>query len=388
MEGLRDSHIHTGVDFLSVYFRNHPQSNFFKGKGLVMGGACHLLQPSRPEIAGDISAIIMSHLDGWMEYFRTPDIKTALMTDWTLKLDAMAAITTSQRVTNISGVPTWTLLLLKKILAQSNAASISEIWPDLELYAHGGVGFSPYRAQFDALIGKPIHYQNVYNASEGFFAFQDSLDDRDDMLLHTDNRVLYEFIPFNGSMHLDQAIGIDGLKLGGHYALVVSTSSGLWRYLLGDTVTITSLHPIRIRITGRTKHYINVFGEEVSVDNTDRALAESCRMTQAIATEYTVAPCYLTTTTQGRHEWAIEFEREPTDMKQFEQILDDTLRKLNSDYDAKRSGDLALTRLHVQPLPLGSFHNWLKARGKWASLQKVPRLQNDRRIITEVMGAS
>jgi hypothetical protein len=306
------------------------------------------------------------------------------MSDWEQKLDKIADITIQQNVTNISGVPSWTLLLLRSVLEKTKQPYIKDVWPSVELYCHGGVGFAPYREQFEELIGQPISYQNVYNASEGFFAFQDTLDS-DAMLLHLDNGVFYEFIPFNGSLDTYNAVSIGGVKKGVNYAMAISTNSGLWRYLIGDTVEFIDVRPYRIKITGRTKHYINVWGEEVTIDNTDKALASACTEMATKVTDYTIAPVFTTHQGQGRHQWGIEFSKMPHDMAAFESLLDTKLQSINSDYQAKRTGNLAMGRLSVIPLGTGTFYKWLKSKEKLGSQQKIPRLQNDRLLIEELV---
>jgi phenylacetate-coenzyme A ligase PaaK-like adenylate-forming protein len=386
-EGLHASHIKTGKDFLSLYLRNKPTSKFFTGKGLVMGGAYHANEANSKVFVGDVSAILMKNLDTWIQYFREPSLSVALLPSWEEKLDRISDVTMRQNVTSISGVPSWTLLLLRKVLEKTKQKQIKDVWPNLELFCHGGVGFAPYRPQFEELIGQDISYQNVYNASEGFFAFQDTLDN-DNMLLHLDSGVFYEFIPFNGALDTQNIVTIEGVKKGVNYAMVISTNSGLWRYMIGDTVEFTDVAPYRIRITGRTKHYINVFGEEVTIDNTDKALASACADIGAKVVDYTIAPVFLNQTNQGRHQWGIEFCEEPADVNTFEAVLDRKLQSLNSDYQAKRTGDLAMGNLAVVPLHKGTFYEWLKSKEKLGSQQKIPRLQNDRQFISELMQIS
>ena len=387
-EGLHQSHIKTGKDFLSIYLRNKPDSRFFTGKGIVMGGSYHNNESNPNVFVGDVSAILMKNLDTWIQYFREPGLDVALMNDWEQKLEKIAGVTIPQNITNISGVPSWTLLLLKRILEKTGKKNISDVWPHLELYCHGGVGFAPYRKQFEELIGKTVTYQNIYNASEGFFAFQDT-PDHDAMLLHTANGVFYEFIPFNGSLDIDQVVTLEGVRKNQNYALAISTNSGLWRYVIGDTVEFTDISPYRIRITGRTKHYINVFGEEVTIDNTDKALAAACADTDSIVTDYTVAPVYMGKGgTAGRHRWAIEFSRAPRDIVAFENLLDTRLQSLNTDYQAKRTGNLAMDKLTILPLPKGTFYKWLESREKLSSQQKVPRLCNDCSFIDQLQKVS
>ena len=386
-EGLHDSHIKTGKDFLSLYLRNHPNTKFFTGKGLVMGGAYHPNENNPNVFVGDVSAILMKNLDIWIQYFREPSLDVALLGEWEQKLERIADVTIGQNITNIAGVPSWTLLLLRKVLEKTKQRYIKDVWPGIELYCHGGVGFAPYRPQFEELIGQPIAYQNIYNASEGFFAFQDT-PDNDHMLLHLDNGVFYEFIPFNGELHFNDAVNIEGVKKGINYAMAITTNSGLWRYVIGDTVEFTDTAPYRIRITGRTKHYINVFGEEVTIDNTDKAIASACLETGVKVVDYTIAPVFTSHEGQGRHEWGIEFNQTPEDIGAFEAILDRKLQSLNSDYQAKRTGDLAMGKLSVIPLQCGTFYNWLKSKEKLGSQQKIPRLLNDRSFINEVINIS
>ena len=386
-EGLHGSHIKTGKDFLSLYLRNKPTSKFFTGKGLVMGGAYHPNEANSEVFVGDVSAILMKNLDTWIQYFREPSLAVALLPSWEKKLDRITEVTMRQNVTSISGVPSWTLLLLRRVLEKTRQKKIKDVWPNLELFCHGGVGFAPYRPQFEELIGQDITYQNVYNASEGFFAFQDTLDN-DDMLLHLDCGVFYEFIPFNGALDTENIVTIEGVKKGVNYAMVISTNSGLWRYVIGDTVEFTDIAPYRIRITGRTKHYINVFGEEVTIDNTDKALASACAELGVKVVDYTIAPVFINQGNQGRHQWGIEFCEAPADLSAFEIVLDRKLQGLNSDYLAKRAGDLAMGRLSVVPLHQGTFYEWLRSKEKLGSQQKIPRLQNDRNLIQELMQIS
>ena len=388
-EGLHESHIKTGKDFLSLYLRNKPTSRFFTGKGLVMGGAYHPNEINSKVFVGDVSAILMKNLDTWIQYFRTPGLSVALLPSWEQKLDRIAEITMRQNITNMSGVPSWTLLLLRRVLEKTKKKQIKDVWPNLELFCHGGVGFAPYRPQFEEIIGRDISYQNVYNASEGFFAFQDRLDrDQDDMLLHLDCGVFYEFIPFSGALDMDGIVMLDGVRTGVNYALVISTNSGLWRYMIGDTVEFISTSPYRIRITGRTKHYINVFGEEVTVDNTDKALGCICAASGAKVADYTVAPVFTDHERQGRHQWAIEFSEPPGDVDAFAGQLDLQLQRLNSDYQAKRSSDLAMAPLSLVALRPGTFYEWLRSKEKLGSQHKIPRLRNDRVLIDELIGIS
>ena len=382
-EGLHQSHIKTGKDFLSTYLHLFPQSKFFEGKGLVMGGSYQANELSQDVFAGDISAILMQNLETWIQYFRTPGLKTALIKNWEEKLDAMATITMHQNITNISGVPSWTLLLLQRVLEKTKAKTISEVWPSLQMFAHGGVSLLPYRNAFEEIIGSPIHYQNVYNASEGFFAFQDSLDD-DALLLHTNNGVYYEFIPFPFQSNKLAAIPLEEVKPGVNYALVITTNSGLWRYVIGDTIAFVSTNPYRLHITGRTSHFINVFGEEVTVGNTDKALQLVSEKMNIKVHEYTVAPIFSVENKPGKHEWLLEFEQPPTELLLFQKLLDETLQQLNSDYAAKRFQNLVMEELVVKVAASGTFFRWLKANDKLGAQQKIPRLSNQRNFLNQL----
>ncbi|MBS1626072.1 MAG: GH3 auxin-responsive promoter family protein [Bacteroidetes bacterium] len=386
-EGLHQSHIKTGKDFLSIYLKNNPSSRFFTGKGIVMGGAGNTNAEYPGIFIGDVSAILMKNLDTWIQYFREPSLDVALMAKWEEKLDRIASVTMQQNVTNISGVPSWTLLLLKKVLEKTGKDQISDVWPHLELYCHGGVGFAPYRKQFEEIIGRQVFYQNVYNASEGFFAWQDTLDS-DDMLLHLDNGVFYEFMPFDGNLKTRDVVNIEDVRPGVNYAMLISTNSGLWRYQIGDTIEFTSIQPHRIKITGRTKQYINVWGEEVTVNNTDNAISGCCAEMDAKLAEYTVAPIYTDSCSAGRHEWAIEFSRPPADIDLFAKALDQKLQSINSDYAAKRSGSLILQALTLVPLAPGTFYRWMDRRNRLGSQCKIPRLSNERKMIDELKDIS
>jgi hypothetical protein len=285
----------------------------------------------------------------------------------------------------IAGVPSWTLVLLKRILELSGAGSIYDIWPNLELFVHGGVSFKPYRAQFDKLLGDRMKYLETYNASEGFFALQDQLD-RDDLLLMLDYGIFYEFIPMSEWENPNpRTIGLAEVELGQNYALVISTNAGLWRYVVGDTVKFTSRYPFRIQVSGRTRHYINAFGEELMVENADEAIRYACEATGAHVTDYTGAPVYMTEANTGGHEWLVEFDQNPTDMNRFAECMDKRLREVNSDYDAKRAFDFVLRAPVIQPVPQGTFYQWLKGKGKLGGQHKVPRLSNDRIFLEEVL---
>lgn len=382
-EGLKKLHIGTGKDYLSCYLRNVPHSVFFEGKGLVMGGSISI-DPSFPKVfCGDVSAIMMKNLPGWIQHFRTPGLAVALIDSWERKLDAIAKESVGQNITNLSGVPSWTLLLLERVLQLTKSKVIAEVWPNLEFYAHGGVSMKPYLPAFQQRIGKPIHYLNIYNASEGFFAFQDQLDD-DAMLLDTDNGTYYEFIPLKHTDSGVNAIPLEDVKPGIIYAMVVTTNCGLWRYQIGDTVEFVSVRPYRLRIVGRTQHFINVAGEEVMVSNTDQALAMTCNELHLMVKEYTAAPNFISGKVQF-HEWAIEFATPPDDLKKFQDLLDKNLQNVNSDYAAKRTNDLILSQLRVHVLSHGTFYKWQDRNKRLGGQQKIMRLSNNRDFLDIIL---
>ncbi|SDL79911.1 GH3 auxin-responsive promoter [Catalinimonas alkaloidigena] len=385
-ESLEECHYKGGKDLLSMYVHNRPDTKLFSGKGLTIGGSLQNNDLAEGTRIGDVSAIIMHNLPIWAQMIRTPSIETALMSDWEPKIERMARETIGENVTSFSGVPTWTIVLIERILELTGKRNILEVWPNLELFAHGAVSFTPYRQLFADLIpSSQMHYMEIYNASEGFFGIQDDLSLPDQLLLLLDYGVYYEFIPTEelGREH-PRTLSLDEVELHKNYALVISTNAGLWRYLIGDTVRFTSLSPYRIRISGRTKNFINAFGEEVIVENAEQAIAEACRQTDAVMADFTAAPVYLGTSNRGGHEWIIEFEKEPTDLAQFTHLLDDHLRQINSDYDAKRSHDLALVAPVVHAVPPGTFYNWMKRRGKLGGQHKVPRLFNSRQYVDEI----
>ncbi len=386
-EALEDCHYRGGKDLLALYYHRHPDSRLYSGKCLVMGGS------SRPNPAlgddsyiGDLSSIIIKNLPFWVEIRRTPGKSVALMENWEEKIEKMARITMRENVSSIAGVPSWSLVLLKRILEITGKKNILEVWPDLELIMHGGVSFTPYREQYQKLIPSDnVRYVENYNASEGYFAVQDR-DDVDDMLLMLDYGVYYEFMPFEElGKENPRTLDLSEVEPGKEYAPVISTNSGLWRYLLGDTIRFTSVFPFRIQVTGRTKHFINAFGEEVIVNDTDTALHKTCQEFGLEVTDYTAGPVYMGDDQQGAHEWLIEFEHPPADVSAFTQQLDAHLRSVNSDYDAKRSGDLTLRMPTVRAMPPGTFYEWMKKRGKLGGQNKVPRLSNDRRYLDDIL---
>ncbi len=384
-ESLQDCHYKAAKDVLTLYYHFNPESELLTGKGLVIGGS-HTINQLNPEVQyGDLSAVLLQNSPFWGHWIRTPDLSIALMDEWESKIEKLAQKTIKENVTSISGVPTWTLVLFKRILEITGKSCMAEVWPSLELYMHGGVSFTPYKEQFGKLIGKDIHYLEMYNASEGFFAASDKPGE-EGMLLFLDHGVFMEFMPVGEyGKKQPKTIGLRDVQLNKNYALVISTNGGLWRYLLGDTIQFTSLRPYKIKVSGRLKHYINAFGEEVIVDNTDEAISIACEKTGAIVTDYTAAPVYFSDSAAGAHEWLIEFEKLPENMEQFANELDAALKNINSDYDAKRYKDMALRLPVLHPLKKGVFADWLRKKGKLGGQHKVPRLSNERTLLEEIL---
>lgn len=385
-ESLQECHFKGGKDLLSIFCNNRPNNQILTGKGLVLGGSHQINQLNEGSFYGDLSAVLIKNLPMWAEYYRTPAISIALMDNYEEKMDKMAEATIKENVTNISGVPTWTLVLAKKVLEITGKKNLLEVWPNLELYFHGAVNFAPYRDQFRELIPCDyMYYLETYNASEGFFGIQDQVNS-DEMLLMLDYGIYYEFLPLEDiDAENPKTLSLDQVELYKNYAIIISTNGGLWRYMIGDTVQFTSVYPFRIKITGRTKHFINAFGEEVIIDNAERAISQACKTTGAKFKDYTACPIYFKGANVGGHEWIIEFDRQPDNFEHFIDILDNTLREVNSDYDAKRFKDLALRRPQVHNAPQGTFYNWLKAKGKLGGQHKVPRLANDRKYVEEIL---
>ena len=387
-EAIEECHFKCGKDLLAFYCFNNPKTKLFSGKSIAMGGSRQMMEvgPETYYYQGDLSAIIMSNLPFWAEIRRTPDLSVALMEDWESKIGEMARITVQHDVTSIAGVPSWVLLLLKRLLENTGKTNILEIWPNFELYMHGGVNYTPYAEQFRKLFPSPqVRFIENYNASEGYFGIQDR-NDASDMLLMLDYGIYYEFIPMEElNKENPVAIGLPDVRLNTNYALVISTNAGLWRYLIGDTISFTSLNPYRFRITGRTRNFINAFGEEVIIDNADRAIEIACKACHAVVSEYTAAPVYLQGNERGAHEWLIEFETEPSDLKKFTTVFDKALKSLNSDYEAKRYHDLMLQEPIIRKMPPQTFYTWLKSKGKLGGQNKVPRLSNDRKYVEEIL---
>jgi hypothetical protein len=384
-EALEDCHYRAGKDVLAIYSVLNPGTKIFSGKSLTLGGSHRINQFNNNSLYGDLSAILIENAPFWVEIIRTPRQKIALMEDFEEKLKLITKLCINENVTSISGVPSWYLVLIKQILAYTGKSNLLDIWPNLEVFFHGGISFTPYREQYKKLIpGDQMKYMETYNASEGFFGIQDDLL-RNDMLLMLDYGIFYEFIPADKINSANPPVYTIGeVEREVNYAIIISTNGGLWRYMMGDTIVFTCLDPFRFRITGRTKHFINVFGEEVIVDNADKALESACRETGAIIAEYTAGPVFMNISSKGSHEWIIEFEKEPSDLTRFTEILDNSLKAVNSDYEAKRYKDLNLAIPVVRQVPKGTFNNWLKVKNKLGGQNKVPRLFNTREFIEDL----
>ena len=385
-EAMEECHFKGGKDMITLYCNNRPEAKLFTGKTLVLGGSHQINQLHTDSYYGDLSAVLLKNLPLWAEFYHTPELAITLIENYEEKIEKIAQITQHVNVTAISGVPTWNIVLAKRLLELTGKDNLLEIWPNLELYVHGAVAFTPYRDHFKKLVpSNEMYYMETYNASEGFFGIQDQ-SDSEEMLLMLDYGVFYEFLPVENLFDENpRTLLLDQVETGANYALIISTNSGLWRYLIGDTINFTSLSPFRIRITGRTKHFINAFGEEVIIDNSERALKEACYQTGAIIREYTAAPIYFEGNKSGGHEWIIEFEKQPDEFERFVDLLDETLRKVNSDYDAKRFKDMALKRPIVHFATDGVFYKWMKLKGKLGGQHKVPRLANNREYVDSIL---
>jgi hypothetical protein len=385
IEALEDCHYRGARDVMAIYSSHFPETKIFKGKGLTLGGSHQVNGQNSESHYGDLSAILIQNLPFWAEFIKTPNQEIALMDLWEEKLQKLANATIQENVTSLAGVPSWMLVLIKYILAQTGKRTLLEIWPNLEVFIHGGVSFLPYREQYMKLIpSMEMHYMETYNASEGFFAIQDELS-KDDMLLMLDIGVYYEFIHVeDAGKEFPCSVSIGEVEKNKNYAIVITTNSGLWRYMIGDTIKFTSLFPHKIKVTGRTKHFLNVFGEEVIIDNADKALKIACERTGAVITEYTAGPVFMDTERKGSHEWLIEFEKAPTDIEVFRSFLDEALISVNSDYEAKRYKDITLEKPVIRSMKKGTFYNWLQGKNKLGGQNKVPRLSNDRTYIEEL----
>lgn len=383
-EALEDCHYKGSKDLLCLYLNNNENSELFLGKSLRLGGSSQIYEKNNT-FFGDLSAILIENMPIWAEFSSTPSSKISLMSEWEAKIPAIINETMKENVTSFAGVPSWMLVLLNKILEESNKENLFEIWPNLEVYFHGGVSFDPYREQYQRILPRnDFKFYEIYNASEGFFAIQD-LNHSSDLLLMLDYGIFYEFIPMELFGTSDQkAIRLSEVEMHKNYAIVITTNAGLWRYLVGDTVRFTSLNPYRIRVTGRTKHHINVFGEELMVENTDQALAKTCQITQSEIVDYTVAPIFMKGKEKGAHEWIIEFKKEPLEIDKFRIILDETLQSLNSDYEAKRYNNMTLNALVLNVARPNLFYDWLKDRDKLGGQHKIPRLSNQRDYLDQL----
>jgi GH3 auxin-responsive promoter len=367
-----------------LYLNNNENSEMFVGKSLRLGGSSQIYE-SNNTFFGDLSAILIENMPLWAEFSSTPSNKISLMSEWESKLTAIINETKKENVTSFAGVPSWMLVLLNRILAETNHGSLLELWPNLEVYFHGGVSFEPYKAQYQKLLPKSdFKYYEIYNASEGFFAIQD-LNNSNDLLLMLDYGIFYEFIPMDTfGTAAQKTIRLADVELFKNYALVITTNSGLWRYLIGDTVRFTSLSPYRIRVTGRTKHHINVFGEELMIENTDMALAKTCDALNCEIIDYTVAPIFMQDKEKGAHEWMIEFKRQPENKNVFQELLDQNLQNLNSDYEAKRYNNMTLNILQINIARPNLFYDWLKEEKKLGGQHKIPRLSNQRDYLEQL----
>ena len=377
-EALENCHYKATKDLLSLYLNNNEDSEMFTGKSLRLGGSKEIFEHNNT-FFGDLSAILIENMPLWAEFSSTPSSKISLMNDWETKLLAIVNETKNENVTSLAGVPSWMLVLLNKVLEETGKHNLLEIWPNLEVYFHGGVSFEPYKSQYKKTLPSPsFQYYEIYNASEGFFAIQD-LNNSSDLLLMLDYGIFYEFLDMKtyGSSH-QKIVRLTDVEIGVNYAIIITTNAGLWRYQIGDTVRFTSLSPYRIRVTGRTKHHINVFGEELIIENADTAIATACKATNAAVTDYTVAPIFMEGREKGAHEWMIEFRQKPENQKEFDFILDKTLQDLNSDYEAKRRNNMTLNSPRINVATNNIFHDWLKKQDKLGGQNKIPRLSNSR----------
>ena len=380
-EGLQKIHYAGGRDSVAIYLRNNPQSRMFDGKGLILGGSHAPNYNLKDSLVGDLSAILIENINPLVNLIRVPQKQTALLSDFEVKRERIAREAMNKNVTNISGVPSWMLSVLTCMMEMTGKKHLEEVWPNIEVFFHGGVAFTPYRKQYEQLITSPrMHYMETYNASEGFFGIQDDPTDKS-MLLMLDYGVFYEFIPMDGG----DPVPLWGVETGKNYAMVISTSCGLWRYEIGDTVQFTSTNPYKFIISGRTKHFINAFGEELIVDNAEQGLAYACEQTGAEVLEYTAAPVFMDANAKCRHQWLIEFSKRPQDMQQFADLLDKRLQEINSDYEAKRYKDITLQHLEIIEARQNLFNDWLKLRGKLGGQHKVPRLSNSRESIDQLL---
>lgn len=385
-DGLKDTHYAGGRDAVTWYLANNPESRIFDGKALILGGSHAPNYNVKGSLVGDLSAILIENINPLVNLVRVPRKQTALLSDFEIKRDRIAREAIKENVTNLSGVPSWMLSVMNRVLEITGKENLAEVWPNLEMFFHGGVAFTPYREQYKRLVpSDKMRYMETYNASEGFFGIQNDPSDLS-MSLMLDYGVFYEFIPMDEIESANpKVLPLWGVETGKNYAIIISTSSGLWRYMIGDTVRFTSTNPYKFVITGRTKFFINAFGEELIVDNAEVGLAEACRRTGAQVLEYTAAPVFMDGDGKCRHQWLVEFAKEPEDLKMFANVLDETLQQINSDYEAKRYKDITLQPLELVVARKGLFHDWLASKGKLGGQHKVPRLSNNRNHIEEML---
>jgi hypothetical protein len=384
-EALEHNHYKASKDLLCMYLNNNENSQLFTGKSLRLGGSKELYENNNT-FFGDLSAILIDNMPMWAEFSSTPSNKTSLMSNWETKLPAIIKESSLENVTSLAGVPSWMMVLLNKTLEENKKTNILEIWPNVEVYFHGGVSFEPYKEQYKNLFARDdFKYYEIYNASEGFFALQDR-NDSNELLLMLDYGIFYEFIPMDTFGKDNQkVIPLSDVEINKNYALVITTNSGLWRYLIGDTIRFTSIHPFRIKVTGRTKHHINVFGEELMVENTDTALAKTCKTLHCEIVDYTVAPIFMKGKEKGGHEWLIEFKKHPASSAEFSELLDKNLQQVNSDYEAKRFNNMTLNPLVLNVAREHLFYDWLKKKDKLGGQHKIPRLSNERTYLESLL---
>jgi GH3 auxin-responsive promoter family protein len=385
-EGLQNVHYQGGKDVLAYYLSNNPNSKLFSGKGLILGGSHSPNYNFSNSLVGDLSAILIENINPLANLVRVPSKEVALLSDFEVKRDRMAKEVISQNVTNISGVPSWMLSVLLRVMELSGKKHLQEVWQNLEVFFHGGISFTPYREQYEQLISKQdMQYMETYNASEGFFGIQDDPNDKS-MSLMLDYGVYYEFLPIDEfESEKPNIVPLEGVEIGRNYAIIISTVCGLWRYEIGDTIQFTSLRPYKFVITGRTKYFINAFGEELIMDNAEKGIEAACKATGAQISDYTAAPIFMDSNAKCRHQWLIEFTKMPDSISDFERILDSKLQEINSDYEAKRFHDVTLQQLEVVVARKNLFNDWLKLKGKLGGQHKIPRLSNSRKNIDQML---
>lgn len=381
---LEDCHYSAGKMMFAIYLNNHPDTEIFKNKNLRLGGSSEIYQ-EYDTLFGDLSAILIDNLPFYAELRNSPNRQISLMSEWESKMKAISAAVIKEDIGCLTGVPSWMLVLLHKILEETGKEKLDEVWPMLEVFFHGGISFKPYKENYEELTHKKLNFYEIYNASEGFFAIQDRSDSKE-MLLLLDNGIFYEFIPMDEFGSADpKVITLEDVEVGKNYAIVITTNGGLWRYIIGDTVKFTSTDPFRIVVTGRTKHFINAFGEELIIENAEEGIRKACEKTQAVIKEFTAAPIFMEGNKKGAHEWIIEFEKKPDSIETFANILDESLQELNSDYEAKRYKNMTLNPLKLNVARENLFFDWMKSRGKLGGQNKVPRLSNTREYLDDLL---